>query len=88
MKRLYARLVLWLIRPALEKALEPEGLIWSEFERGGPGGAVIPNRVALADIPSQQAAHPELLSREIRSEVLCSIQDAMLASTVNPPRDR
>jgi len=39
LKRLYAELVLWLIRPGIEKALEPDGLIWSEFERGGPGGA-------------------------------------------------
>lgn len=88
MKRLYARLVLWLIRPALEKALEPEGLIWAEFERGGPGGTAIPNRVVLANIPSRHATDTKSLSREIRSEVLCSIRDAMSASTSNPPQGR
>lgn len=88
MKRLYARFVLWLIRPALEKALEPEGLIWVEFERGGPGGAVIPNRVVLANIPSQHATDTKSLSREIRSVVSCSIRDAMSASTESLPPGR
>jgi len=50
MKRLYARLLLWLIRPALEKALEPEGLIWVELERGGPGGEVLSGRTVIASI--------------------------------------
>ncbi|VVE51528.1 hypothetical protein PMO31116_04689 [Pandoraea morbifera] len=50
MKRLYARFVLWLILPALKRALEPEGLIWSEFERGGPGGEQINGLVEVASI--------------------------------------
>ncbi|VVD63507.1 hypothetical protein PPN31114_00225 [Pandoraea pneumonica] len=59
MKRLYARLVLWLIRPALEKALEPEGLIWVEFERGGTGGEALSGRTVIASIavPVPPGAH-------------------------------
>lgn len=59
MKRLYARFVLWLIRPALNAALAPDGMIWTEFERGGPGGQTLNGRTVIASIavPSRPEAH-------------------------------